>query len=79
MCVCADHSTFAKPPGKFEAGTPAICEAIGLGVACDYLDAIGMDALERFEHELGAYMYVISFSLRSHHPLETPNIRKKRQ
>ena len=40
MCVCADHSTFAKPPGKFEAGTPAICEAIGLGVACDYLDAI---------------------------------------
>ncbi len=56
----ADHSTYAKPPGKFEAGTPAICEAIGLGVACDYLESIGMEALERFEHELGAYMCVLS-------------------
>ena len=50
-------STYAKPPGKFEAGTPAICEAIGLGAACDYLSDIGMAQLERFEHEMGTYMY----------------------
>ena len=55
--VYQTHSTFAKPPGKFEAGTPAICEAIGLGEACDYLAEIGMGRVEEFEHEIGAYMY----------------------
>jgi cysteine desulfurase/selenocysteine lyase len=55
--VYENSSTYAKPPGKFEAGTPAICEAIGLGAACDYLSGIGMDKLERFEHEMGTYMY----------------------
>ena len=55
--VYEDSSTYAKPPGKFEAGTPAICEAIGLGAACDYLSDIGMENLERFEHEMGTYMY----------------------
>eukprot|EP00213_Chloropicon_mariensis_P004377 CAMPEP_0197479108 /NCGR_PEP_ID=MMETSP1309-20131121/31679_1 /TAXON_ID=464262 /ORGANISM="Genus nov. species nov., Strain RCC998" /LENGTH=451 /DNA_ID=CAMNT_0043020689 /DNA_START=46 /DNA_END=1398 /DNA_ORIENTATION=- len=55
--VYEDHSTFAMPPGKFEAGTPAICEAIGLGAACDYLDKIGMQRVEDFEHEMGTYMY----------------------
>jgi len=55
--VFETHSTYAKPPGKFEAGTPAICEAIGLGEACDYLTEIGMDRLEHFELEMGAYMY----------------------
>lgn len=42
-------------PHKFEAGTPAIAEAIGLGSAVDYLNSIGMDAIAAHEHELTAY------------------------
>ncbi len=41
--VFLDHSTYAAPPARFEAGTPAIAEAIGLGAACDVLAAIGME------------------------------------
>jgi cysteine desulfurase/selenocysteine lyase len=42
-------------PYKFEAGTPAIAEAIGLGAAVDYLSAIGMDGIAEHEHELTRY------------------------
>lgn len=55
--VFLDHSTYNQPPNRFEAGTPAIAEAIGLGAACDYLSAIGMDVVHRHESELGAYLY----------------------
>jgi cysteine desulfurase/selenocysteine lyase len=55
--VFLDHSTYAAPPTRFEAGTPAIAEAIGLGAACDYLSAIGMDAVHRYEEEIGGYLY----------------------
>ena len=49
--------TFARTPGRFEAGTPAITQAIGLGAACDYLTAKGMANVEAFEGEMGAYLY----------------------
>lgn len=55
--VFLDHSTYAEPPSRFEAGTPAIAEAIGLGVACDYLSEIGMQKLHDYEDELGGYLY----------------------
>jgi cysteine desulfurase/selenocysteine lyase len=42
-------------PHKFEAGTPSIAEAIGLGAAVDYLNRIGMDAIARHEHAIAAY------------------------
>lgn len=42
-------------PHKFEAGTPAIAEAVGLGAAVDYLSEVGMDAVASYEHELIAY------------------------
>ncbi|MCC7119002.1 MAG: cysteine desulfurase [Anaerolineales bacterium] len=42
-------------PHKFEAGTPAIAEAIGFGAAVDYLSQIGMDAIARHEHEITSY------------------------
>jgi len=42
-------------PHKFEAGTPAIAEVIGLGVAVDYLNRVGMEAVEAHEHLLTAY------------------------
>jgi cysteine desulfurase/selenocysteine lyase len=42
-------------PHKFEAGTPAIAEAIGFGAAVDYLSAVGMDAVSAYEHEITEY------------------------
>jgi cysteine desulfurase/selenocysteine lyase len=42
-------------PHKFEAGTPAIAEAVGLGAAVDYLSILGMDAVAQHEHEIGEY------------------------
>lgn len=48
-------TTFAAPPHRFEAGTPMIAEAIGLGAALDYLSGIGMDAVHAHEQQLAAY------------------------
>ncbi|ASW55915.1 cysteine desulfurase [Plantactinospora sp. KBS50] len=48
-------STFAAPPARFEAGTPPIAEAVGLGAAVDYLSGIGMRAVQWHEKELTTY------------------------
>jgi cysteine desulfurase / selenocysteine lyase len=48
-------TTYAEPPHRFEAGTPMIAEAVGLGVAIDYLTAIGMDNVRAHEQELTAH------------------------
>jgi cysteine desulfurase/selenocysteine lyase len=50
-----DRSTWADLPAKFEAGTPAIAEAAGLGKAVDYLADLGMDAVRAHERDLTAY------------------------
>ncbi len=42
-------------PYKFEAGTPAIAEAVGFGAAVDYLSSLGMDAIAAHEHEITEY------------------------
>lgn len=55
--VFLDHSTYAAPPLRFEAGTPSIAEAIGLGAACDYLLEQGMENIRAFENELGGYLH----------------------
>jgi cysteine desulfurase / selenocysteine lyase len=55
--VFLDHSTYADLPHKFEAGTPAIGEAIALGAAVDYLTAIGMEEIHAYEQELTAYLF----------------------
>lgn len=55
--VFLDHSTYAEPPSRFEAGTPAIGEAIGLGAAIDYLQGIGMQKIHEYEMELANYLY----------------------
>lgn len=44
--------TLAEPPMRFEAGTPAIAQAIGLGEACRYLMRVGMEAVERWDEKL---------------------------
>jgi cysteine desulfurase/selenocysteine lyase len=48
-------STFAKPPHRFEAGTPPIAQAAGLGAAVDYLSGLGMGSVARHEKEITAY------------------------
>ncbi len=53
--VYLDHSSYADIPMRFEAGTPAIAEAIGLGAAVDYLEAIGMDAIFAHDQALARY------------------------
>lgn len=53
--VSFSGSTWNEVPHKFEAGTPHIAGAIGLGVAIDYLTGIGMDTIARYEHELLIY------------------------
>jgi cysteine desulfurase/selenocysteine lyase len=55
--VYLDHATYADLPHKFEAGTPAIAEAIALGAAVDYLTGIGMDKIYAYEAELTGYLF----------------------
>jgi cysteine desulfurase/selenocysteine lyase len=50
--VSYESSSWAEPPYRFEAGTPAIIEAIGLGAAIDYVQAIGFDAIAAHERSL---------------------------
>ena len=50
--VHMDHSTYAAPPQRFEAGVPMAAQAVGLGVACDYLSDIGMDVVAAHDREL---------------------------
>jgi cysteine desulfurase / selenocysteine lyase len=50
-----EETTWGELPHKFEAGTSPIAEAVGLGAAIDYLEQIGLDAIEEYEHELAAY------------------------
>jgi cysteine desulfurase / selenocysteine lyase len=53
--VFPDHSTYKDPPWRFEAGTPAIAQAVGLGAAVDYLEDLGMKNVREHERELAAY------------------------
>ncbi|MET9020431.1 cysteine desulfurase [Actinopolymorpha sp. NPDC004070] len=53
--VRMEGTTFAPPPQRFEAGVPNIAQAIGLGAAVDYLQAVGMEAVEAHERDLTAY------------------------
>lgn len=55
--VTLDGSTWLPSPSRFEAGTPPIAQAIGVGAAIDYLQSIGMDKIEAYEHEMAEYLY----------------------
>ena len=53
--VTIEETTFREPPFRFEAGTPAICEAVGLAAAIDYVSAIGVARIGKHEDELMHY------------------------
>lgn len=55
--VYEQEATWKELPWKFEAGTPNIAGAIGLAVAIDYLDKIGMETVHQYEQELIAYVF----------------------
>jgi cysteine desulfurase/selenocysteine lyase len=53
--VTFERTLYQKAPQKFEAGTANIADAVGLGAAIDYVSAIGMENIARYEHELLEY------------------------
>ena len=55
--VYLDHSSWAELPHKFEAGTPAIGEAIGMGAALDYLQGLGLDRIHAYEQQLTGLLF----------------------
>ncbi len=55
--VTVDKVTYADPPHRFEAGTPPIVEAIGLGAALNYMMQVGRENIARYEAELGRYAH----------------------
>ncbi|MBW3041128.1 aminotransferase class V-fold PLP-dependent enzyme [Prochlorococcus marinus] len=55
--VFKNESTWADLPHKFEAGTPAIGEAIGMGKALNYLQSIGLNEIHNYEKELTRYLF----------------------
>ena len=54
-CVTFEQTIYDEPPAKFEAGTPSIADAIGLGAAIDYVTRLGMSEIERYERKLTDY------------------------
>jgi len=55
--VTTEAITYNTPPHRFEAGTPPIVQAIGLGAALDYMQTIGRDRIRAHEHDLTAYAH----------------------
>ena len=55
MQVTLEKTTYAKPPARFEAGTPPITQVMGLGAAIDYLNKIGLDKIADYENSLLEY------------------------
>ncbi len=55
--VSLERTSWNELPWKFEAGTPAIAENVGMGAAIDYLQAVGMDAIQAHEERITAYAY----------------------
>ena len=53
--VTIEQTQFNAPPARFEAGTPNVADAIGLGVALDYVSRIGIHNIEAHEHDLTEY------------------------
>jgi cysteine desulfurase / selenocysteine lyase len=53
--VTFEHTEYQSAPGRFEAGTGNIADAVGLGAAIDYVSRIGMDRIDQYEHYLLAY------------------------
>ncbi|OYX75601.1 MAG: cysteine desulfurase [Rhizobiales bacterium 32-66-11] len=63
--VSEDRVTYATPPHRFEAGTPPIVQAIGLGAALDYMTSLGRERIEAHERDLSAYAHEVLGAMNS--------------
>lgn len=70
--VTLEGSTFARAPARFEAGTPPIAEVVGLASAIRYMQSIGMDKIESYEHEIASYLYRRLSGVKGVHVLGPP-------
>lgn len=57
VTVSFTDSTFMEPPYRFEAGTPAFVEAVGMGASLDFISAIGFDQIKAYEGKLDEYLF----------------------
>ena len=75
--VRVDGSDWAELPWKFEAGTPPIAEAVGLGAAADYLRHVGLDAIRAHERALVAYAFDVLSEIEGLriYGVQDPNLR----
>lgn len=64
-------TTFAEPPARFEAGTPAIVEAIGLGAALEYMENLGMENIASHEKLMTEYMFAATREIADFHHIGT--------
>ncbi len=69
--VTFEETVYSDPPAKFEAGTPNIADAVGLGTAIDYITRLGMSNIERYEHEITAYATERLARIPGLHPIGT--------
>lgn len=53
--VTFEETTFSRPPARFEAGTPSVADAVGLGAALDYVNRLGLPNISAYEHKLTQY------------------------
>ena len=67
--VTLERTTWNELPWKFEAGTPAIAECIGLGAAVDYLSGIGLEEIAAHERALTEYGYALLAEIAGRHPV----------
>jgi cysteine desulfurase/selenocysteine lyase len=75
--VFPDHATWNEVPYKFEAGTVNIADAIGLGVAADYLASIGMDKVRKHETLLLEYALDVLSKVKGFHPYGPEDLGKR--
>lgn len=73
--VTFEETTYNGVPAKFEAGTPSIADAIGLGAAIDYVRKIGLENIHRYETELMEYMVDALSDIRGLHIIGNPTHR----
>ncbi len=74
--VTLERTTWNELPHKFEAGTPPIAQAVGLGAAIDYLQEVGLEAIERHEAELTEYALARLADVRGVRVFGPPNDRR---
>ena len=70
-------ATWNALPAKFEAGTPMVAEAVGLGAAVDYLSSLGMERVRAHERELTAYMLERLSALAGVRPVGPPEAERR--